>query len=165
MATVYLVGFWVVFIIKKLVDTVEALSDPSNKAQRLIGTWKDPGSLTHRGKPRVTRPSPVEEQHRLQPKEVAELVAAWQGGASQKELVVFYHISRSTLMEHLRRAKVPPRRALRPEDIQEAVRLYSQGWSLAKLGEKFDVAGATVATALRAAGVSIRPRRGWRPQP
>ena len=44
---------------------------------------------------------------------------------------------------------------------EEAVRLYQAGQSLAKLSDHFGVATDTVAAALRKAGITLRPRRGW----
>ena len=44
-----------------------------------------------------------------------------------------------------------------------AIRLYKEGWSSGRLGEKFGVSADTVLTVLRRAGVSIRARRGGPP--
>jgi hypothetical protein len=48
-----------------------------------------------------------------------------------------------------------------PSHIKEAITLYSEGQSLLKLASHFGVATDTVALALRRAGVTLRPRRGW----
>lgn len=42
------------------------------------------------------------------------------------------------------------------ELIPEIIQLYEDGWSLAKLGEKFQVAADTVSRTLRAHDVRIR---------
>lgn len=143
-------------------DTVEALSDPSNPAFRLFSDWRGAEDNESNQRPRLTIPKPLQRQRRLEPDAVAELVAGWEDGASQKELIDRYRISRSALMEHLRRAGVPKRRPfLKPEQVTEAAQFYASGWSLARIGQRLLVAPHTVATALRDAGVTIRPRRGW----
>jgi hypothetical protein len=44
------------------------------------------------------------------------------------------------------------------DEVAAAALLYADGWSLAKLGQKFAVDGATVWRALKVAGVVMRPR-------
>jgi hypothetical protein len=74
-----------------------------------------------------------------------------------KELAQRFGIHRVTVTTLLRRHGVELRRAgLVPHDIPMAARLYSQGWSLARLGSKYSVDPATVWRALRAAGVEMR---------
>jgi hypothetical protein len=65
-------------------------------------------------------------------------------------------------MKHLDRLAVERRpQGVRPEDVAEAARLYESGWSLARIGNKFEVAATNVRKRLEDHGVSIRPRRGW----
>jgi hypothetical protein len=45
-------------------------------------------------------------------------------------------------------------------DVDEAGRLYAEGWSLPRLGRKYGVHHVTVLRALRVRGVQIRPRPG-----
>jgi DNA-directed RNA polymerase specialized sigma24 family protein len=64
------------------------------------------------------------------------------------------------LIEH----GVPARRGgLTQDQAAEAVRLYEEGWSSGRLGERFGVSPDTVLIVLRRAGASIRPRRGGPP--
>jgi lambda repressor-like predicted transcriptional regulator len=64
-------------------------------------------------------------------------------------------------MAQLERQDVVTRyRRLRPNQIAEAVRLYPQGWSLAKLSKRYGTTDCTVRNALLAAGVQTRPRPG-----
>jgi hypothetical protein len=59
-------------------------------------------------------------------------------------------------------AGVPTRqRGLSPTQLAEAVALYDEGWSLARLGERYGVNAETVRASLKRSGVTIRPRRGW----
>lgn len=81
-----------------------------------------------------------------------------------KELASEFGIHRATVSSHLTEHGVPiRRRGLDPEQAAEAVLLYEEGWSSVRLGRRFGVSADTVLTALRQAGVSIRPRRGGPP--
>jgi DNA-binding CsgD family transcriptional regulator len=81
-----------------------------------------------------------------------------------KELGSEFGIHRTTVSSHLTEQGVPTRRrGLDQEQTAEALQLYEQGWSSARLGDRFDVSADTVLTLLRRAGTSIRPRRGGPP--
>jgi hypothetical protein len=47
----------------------------------------------------------------------------------------------------------PP--GIQPDELPEVVRLYDEGWSMARLAEEFDVSPSTVNRALRKAGAFI----------
>lgn len=49
---------------------------------------------------------------------------------------------------------------LRPAQVDEAVRLYKNGWSLVRIGEQFDVHARTVQRRLRERGVRMRDTHG-----
>jgi hypothetical protein len=67
-------------------------------------------------------------------------------------------IHRVTVTALLERHEVELRRSgLVPEVIPIVARMYSQGWSCARLGELFGVDPSTVWRALRVAGVKMRP--------
>ena len=55
----------------------------------------------------------------------------------------------------------PGREPAVPLQLDEATRLYEQGWSLARLGDRFGVDAETVRRALRKAGIPLRARNGW----
>jgi hypothetical protein len=81
-----------------------------------------------------------------------------------KELASEFGIHRNTVSAHLTERGVLVRRGgLDREQAAEAVRLYREGWSSRRLGERFEVTAGTVLTVLRRAGTSIRPRRGGPP--
>jgi hypothetical protein len=102
-------------------------------------------------------------QHRLRPDEADELVRRYQTGAKVCELAVGFGIHRDTVSEILDRHDIPRRqRGIRPELVGEVVGCYQSGASLAKIGAQLCVDPGTVAMALRRAGVSLRPRPGWR---
>ena len=62
---------------------------------------------------------------------------------------------------HLHRQGITVRRqGLDPEGIAHAVRLYQEGWSVARVGERLGVDGGTVWTALRTQGITMRDTHG-----
>lgn len=99
----------------------------------------------------------------LRPTEVDELVAGYGAGATVFELGARFDIDRRTVGQHLRSRGVdttPP--GLHPDDVPTAIRLYQDGWSLARLSNKFGTTDMTVRARLLEAGVVMRP--AWRPK-
>jgi hypothetical protein len=81
-----------------------------------------------------------------------------------KELASEFGIHRTSVSTDLTEHGVPVRcGGLDHEQAAEAVRLYEEGWSSGRLGERFNVSADTVLTVLRRAGASIRPWRGGPP--
>lgn len=107
-----------------------------------------------------SRPSRQIQRH-LGAREVLNLVGAYTQGDTIEELATTFGVHRTTVLAHLERRGAQRRSGVVTKNIDEASRLYEQGWSLARVGEHFGVDGETVRRALRAAGVTLRPRRGW----
>jgi DNA-directed RNA polymerase specialized sigma24 family protein len=81
-----------------------------------------------------------------------------------KELAAEFGISRQTVGEHLRRARVPVRRGgLGSGQTTEVVALYGSGWTSRELAEHFDVSADTVLRTLRRQGAEIRYRHSTSP--
>jgi Mn-dependent DtxR family transcriptional regulator len=71
-------------------------------------------------------------------------------------------LTRRTVSKILHRHEMPMRRlGLSHEQIDEAVRLYGKGWSLARIGERMQVDPTTVLARLRERGVRMRDTQGW----
>jgi len=99
---------------------------------------------------------------RLEPSKVAELIQGYADGVPVNVLAEKFSVDQSTVQKHARRHDLPRRSPrLGPNQIKEAIMLYTEGQSLLKLAAHFGVATDTVALALRRAGVTLRPRRGW----
>ncbi len=106
-----------------------------------------------------------QEQRRLDPGQVRELVAVYVGGSTVPELEHRYGVHRTTVLAHLNRAGIPRRpqqRKLSDDQLREAAALYARGLSTVAVGRHFGVAAETVRKALHRGGVSVRPRRGRR---
>jgi transposase-like protein len=99
-------------------------------------------------------------QHRLSADEVQRLIELYTHGELIKALAAQFHISRTTVMNHVERAGAPRRRNLLPHRLYEAQQLYDQGWSLARIGQHLEVNASTVWHALRKAGVPMRDTHG-----
>ncbi len=101
-------------------------------------------------------------QHRLSVAEVDELVAKYRAGVEINELATQFDVNRDTVFSILKRRQVVRRpRGCPPERVEEVVKAYETGSSLAVIGSELSVDPGTVARTLRSAGASIRPRLGW----
>ena len=85
------------------------------------------------------------------------MAADYQAGMRVKELTVKYGVSRETVIRHLRRQAVGPRKlGLNEQQIKEAAKLYEQGDSLATIEKRMSVTAHTVRSRLIEAGVTMR---------
>jgi uncharacterized protein (DUF433 family) len=108
------------------------------------------------------RPRPSRQiQRHLAPNEVDNLLRAVSHGDTIDQLATTFGVHRTTVIAHLERQGAPRRSGIVANNIDEAIRLYKEGWSLARVGEHFDVDAETVRRALRTAKVALRPRNGW----
>jgi hypothetical protein len=99
---------------------------------------------------------------RLAPARVEQLIKGYVEGVPVDVLADQFGVDQSTVQKHARRHDLPRRSPrLGPNQIKDAITLYAEGESLLKLATHFGVATDTVALALRRAGVTLRPRRGW----
>lgn len=111
------------------------------------------------GRPVVPAPPFAQRQHqrRLDPDEVAQLVAEYEAGDDMTVLAKTWSLHRTTVALHLQRAGVALRRqGLNPTQIDQAVRLYAEGWSCLRLGERFGCSAETVRQELKRHGVRLR---------
>ena len=114
--------------------------------------------------PRSAGEVPGQQQVRLTPVRVDDLVSRYRAGASTRDLAAVFGVHRTTVVSHLERCGVPRRahvRKLSDQQIRDASGEYLAGDSLKTLGERYGVDAATIRTHLVRAGVQLRPRRGW----
>jgi DNA-directed RNA polymerase specialized sigma24 family protein len=137
-----------------IVEVVRLYSNPEARLETLQSSLANAISKLRPGEQPATR----QTQTRLAPHQVTAMAAAYHDGKTIKELAQQYGVHRTTVSALMRRSDVPQRlRGLAAGDLGTAALLYEQGWSLARLGERFSVDAATVWRALRAAGVVMRP--------
>ena len=65
------------------------------------------------------------------------------------------------------RSSISPTRQPRATKVHldESIRLYRDGWSLAQIGSHFGVYPQSIRYHLKKAGIELRPRPGWTPKP
>ena len=103
-------------------------------------------------------------QVRLSDDEIDAMVGDYESGQPVRQLVRTYAIHRTTVLDHLERRGVVRRQNVRKmtdDSVLRAAHMYANGVSLVNVGEAFDVNAATIRREFVAAGVGIRPRRGW----
>jgi lambda repressor-like predicted transcriptional regulator len=89
------------------------------------------------------------------------LVDGYRAGVAVKGLAIEFGVHRTTVTQHLQRNGVPlRRRGLDDQQVDQAMHLYRQGWSLARVGARLHVDTHTVRTVLRARGVPMRDIHG-----
>ncbi|MGH7866365.1 MAG: hypothetical protein ACREP9_01765 [Candidatus Dormibacteraceae bacterium] len=107
--------------------------------------------------------TPKRTFHQLKSDVVEEVIAGYAEGLPIVELAARSGIHPWTVHKYVRLSKVR-RRSLRlgPKETVEAAELYAKGQSLATVGKHFGVGGDAVARAFARAGVTVRPRQGWK---
>lgn len=82
-------------------------------------------------------------------------------GAAVYQLGEQFRVDRRTVSRILHRHDAPMRRrSLSPDQIDESVKFYGESWSLARIGERMDVAPRTVLTRLREQGSRMPDTQG-----
>jgi hypothetical protein len=136
-----------------VVEVLSRYSNPPAASKRLVSVHAAALS-EYRAEP--VKP-PRRRLRRLTAAEEAELIAGYRAHVPVKELAVRFGIRRQTVNAILRRHDVATHRiGLSPAQVTSAARLYRDGWSLTKLGEKFRVDGMTVRRYLLLEGVMMR---------
>jgi lambda repressor-like predicted transcriptional regulator len=105
---------------------------------------------------RLTRPN-----HKLRADDIDAVVAAYQAGASIKELGRQYELHEQTVRAQLLRRGVAlrPWRALTDEQAVNIVASYQAGASLRELARQHGVAANSIRNCLVRAEVALRPAR------
>jgi len=137
-------------------------SNPPGEASDQVGRLRQLLQLVAANTPDMGAEAPKQLQRRLRAHQVSELVALYDTGSNVSELAKRYGCHRDTVSKLLDRAGASCRqRGVPPDRVQNAIRAYVDGASLATIGAELSVDPMTVARMLRANGVQIRPRPGW----
>ncbi|HEY6737024.1 MAG TPA: hypothetical protein VI322_04895 [Candidatus Saccharimonadia bacterium] len=98
---------------------------------------------------------------KLSDEEIAELVNAYRGGATVRELGARFGVHRTTVSSHLLRKGVKVRgHSMTDSEVDQAAALYGNGLSVERIGQRLGFNGGTVWLALRNRGVQMRPASG-----
>jgi transcriptional regulator with XRE-family HTH domain len=109
-----------------------------------IGTPAQP--IARRGLSVFTAPGGVKQlPRRLNAERVSQLKEGYEEGKTVYQLAAEFGIARQTVSEHLKRSGAAMRlRGIDERDRAEMVALRGEGWSYARLGERFGVDPTTV---------------------
>jgi transposase len=108
---------------------------------------------------RVSKPKAVPRRigRRLSRAVIAQLVAAYQAGATARQLTDRYSISKTSVQELLHEHGVVVRRlGISDTEITEAVQHYGAGKSVAQVARAVNLSTSSVYDALKRAGVQMR---------
>lgn len=104
---------------------------------------------------RTTR-SVRQHQRRLGPDEIESLLEAYRAGTFIDDIAHQFGIHPTTVWAIVKRQGQPSRAGVIDRNLAEACQLYEQGWSAARIGQRFGVAGDTVRRVLTKSGVTMR---------
>lgn len=112
--------------------------------------------------PVVRRPTRVHSvRKRLGPETIAQLVADYQAGMATTALTMKYRIGKGTVLRLLDDHGVHRRhQPLTEEQVQQAIALYQQGWSLARVGKHLGREDTLIWLTLKRTGVPRRDAHG-----
>ena len=131
------------------------LSDQGNRIEWVLQS-------TPSGPKRIVSGTNKQVQRRLLPAQIDDLVAAYQSGATLRELSRQFRVHRASVSIVRDRQSVPRRyRMVEGARLEQVVRDYREGKSIISIANELEVAGDTVRKALTRAGVELRPRPGW----
>jgi hypothetical protein len=102
-------------------------------------------------------------ERRLSAETIQQIVDEYNAGAPSTELMQRYNLSKSAVLDLLRKhgATLRKRKRLSPSERRRSVELYEAGWSLARIGEELGRGPTVIWRVLKHAGVELRPRNGW----
>jgi hypothetical protein len=142
----------------------------SGRTSKVGLTWHNPNSLLLVDGPELTIQPPTprhtlatdsNRSYRLDQDQTQHLIVNYQAGSTVYELADQFGIERRTASAILHRHQVPMRRhGLTTDQVDDAERLYEQGWSLARIGDQLDVTADTVRKRLLERGITMRDTRG-----
>jgi hypothetical protein len=140
-----------------MVEVLGRYSNHPDQGERLARLLK----TVPRGSKTVHPRTPRRVLRRLNDSEVDEIATAYQAGATLSQLAAVYKSHTQTISRALERRGVSRRfRLLQGDRLEEAIQLYGQGQSLAKVGARLSVSPDAVADTFRRVGVRVRPKPG-----
>lgn len=100
---------------------------------------------------------------KLRADQIDDLVSGYKkGGFTVYQLADQFNINRETFWAHFEETGRRHTTSEPAEQVAQASELYGEGSSLLRVAQELVVSRVAVNDALRAAGIELRPRRGWR---
>ncbi|MDT0330877.1 hypothetical protein RM479_20855 [Nocardiopsis sp. DSM 44743] len=147
-------------VVPSRVDLGRLLSNPGRYAAALEALWAKLPSLDTALPPKEPRQAPQTRQ-RPTDKHIEAIVTGYQEGATIRQLAIKHRIGRVTVSKILKQNGVKMRgTGLTSQQLDDAERLYADGWSLAKIADRFSVDSKTVWNRLAERGVKMRDTHG-----
>ena len=105
----------------------------------------------------ATTASGLASARQLREREVDRLVERYLEVRNMRQVAREWQISRTTVAKHLADRGIDTSRRMNATEIIDAVRLYADGWSSIRIGQRLGFDNHTVLDALRRAHAPIRP--------
>jgi hypothetical protein len=139
----------------QFVDMLGRYSHLSEQGERLDELLE----MVPEGSPEAFPQPPKRILHRLNSRQIEELVAGYAAGTKISDLADRFHVDHSTVQKYARGHGLP-RRLIRLDAnrVEHVIDLYSEGRSVESVAEYMEVAPTSVRRALVKAGVPIRKR-------
>jgi len=138
----------------QLAEQLDLIKESQPSSAHGIGS--DSGRVASmQGEPDVRRRPSAQRpqiQRRLVATQIEHLLRRYQAGVKVNDLAMEFSISRTTVMEHVRRAGAQRRRSRVIDHLDEARELHEHGHSIRALAERYGVHPDTVRYALRPTG-------------
>lgn len=122
-------------------------------AERLLKLAEQAQANPYRPGPRPGR------SHKLTESEVDDLAKASESGVTVKTLAKHYSVNRTTVMDHLRKRKIPRQGEGSEASVKKAAARYEAGETLDEIAITMNVDPRTVGRQLRRMGIVTRSRR------
>jgi DNA-directed RNA polymerase specialized sigma24 family protein len=139
-----------------VVDLLLSLSNPPRPFLRLAQLVTEPVKDEPAAEPVRELYQP---QTRLTEVQRDELIRRYIAGERAFELAIDFGLHRVTVANVLVRAGKRRSRLMTQPECADAIRLYAEGWTCARIGEELDRSKDAVRRALHAADVELRPSR------
>lgn len=142
---------------------VEVLQRYANTAQHRRSPKL--ANVEHRQSVQSEQPTVPPRTHkatqRLDPAIMEQLVADYRDGMPTTQLMQTYHLSKGAILRIMDAHGIPRRNtSMSSDDAATAIRLYQQGWSLARVGTRLNRDAGTIQNILIRAGVPRRDSHG-----
>lgn len=113
------------------------------------------------GRPVPTRPAAPRGHRKLSARTKQEIVDRYEAGERVVDIAKALSLHKVTVIDHLDRANVERRpRSMSETQIDDAVRLYASGLSLASIGTQLGFNASTVRSMILRRGVKTRDSHG-----